>query len=133
MKKISLLVLAIVLYATTNAQYYAYKTALFVGVKKEFIKLDENEDVNIPIFINGNLVTIDAESPTTYRINEESKQKITEKYYSGIRYRATEMVNKTECLFDIIAHQDGRKVFRITMLIGSEVYQLIFLYDNITP
>lgn len=127
------MLLAVILFAQANAQYYAYRTALFVGSKDQLVKLDENENVNIPIYINGNSVIIDAESPTTYRIKEDSKQSISETNYKGFRYKATEMVSNTACLFDVLLHRDGRKAFRITIMREGELYQLIFLYDNITP
>lgn len=107
MKRIllALLLLVSVNSFSQDASYYtAYKTQLFQSFtgQSSWTSVTEPTLVDIPITLKGNLLIINAKSPTSFTYYESTQENVKGDGYYGKRFRAKEHSNNQSCFISII-------------------------------
>jgi len=126
MKKL-LLALLTVLSLIGNAQdsktYKIIQTEwyLYDEVNKEWRLQTQNKDINIDLVVYKNVINIQAQTPTLYRLDESSKRTIDNKKIIGFRYDAVECVNMEKCTVDIATIPDA-DIFLFSVVVKKDEY-----------
>lgn len=111
MKKILFLLLLAFTVTVTNAQNYYKSTTseLYLRNSKtnDWDLYQKNSDVNITVVIEDSFLTIEANSPTMYKLFRNTAKKIYGKTYEGNSYDAIDLKKNTTCTIDVIIFNDG--------------------------
>lgn len=68
--------------------------------------LDQNKNTSIDIVSENNLLNIQAQSPTMYKLYSLDKEEIVHEKFNGYRYRATELKNDINCTVELLYHKE---------------------------
>jgi len=123
MKKVLLLLTAILIIGALNAQV-TYK-----ATRAEWHLLNErtqqwepqviNEDVNISIVAYKDVINIQAQRPSLYRISNKQNNRIGG--FVGYRYDAFEYVDMKKCTVDLLKlEKDDSSIFIISIIVEEQ-------------
>lgn len=128
MKKLILSTLALFICLFSFAQdiYKAYATEFYTydKVSKEWTLYEKNSDVNIRIVVEESFVTIQAKSPSMYKINQSSKEDINTENFFGYRYLAKDLKEDIYVTIDIIRYKYEKAM--ISIMNTTQGYQIVF-------
>lgn len=113
MKKLIFVALLLMSSIISWAQYEAIRTE---GWKYEYNKWKMTisyDDVNIPVDMHGDYVTIYAETATIYQIVSTGID-ISGKNWRGKQWKAKFLTDGRDCLLDLISYEEGDTVVSIT-------------------
>ena len=127
MKKLKLLILSLILSFSVFGQnaesvvYKVYLTEFYIYNQNtgKWVIETRNEDVEIDLVSYKNVINIQALTPTLYRIDKSTEQKIggNGKDFFGYRYDAYECVNMTNCTLDLVRLSDIQsKTFMLSVI-----------------
>lgn len=124
MKKIILTLVAALTFSISNAQttYKAFQAEWYLFNEKigEWVEQTSNKDLNINIVMFKDIVNIQAQRPTLYRVTESSKKTVNTKEIKGVEYEAFEYVQMQKCTLSIIKlKEDDSGVFVISIIIND--------------
>lgn len=69
--------------------------------------------VSITIVFEKSIMSIQSKSPTTYKIEKSSGEKIDIDSFKGVRYSATELNSDDDCIIDFIDYGDNTYLISI--------------------
>jgi hypothetical protein len=133
MKKLIIATLAILSTVFVNAQdSKVYKVLrsewyLFDEDVKEWRLQTQNRDISIDLVVYKDVINIQAQSPTLYRLNETTKRKLDNGKIAGYRYSAIEYVNMEKCTVDIAASSDT-DIFLFSVILDRDTYKVNLRY-----
>jgi len=106
MKKLlfTLLLTFVSVISFSQTYHTATKTEMYVFNRnlEKWELYDVNLNVDIVVVLEENFVTIQANSPTMYRILQGSAKNISQKDFKGYRYEAIDLKKDIKCYIDII-------------------------------
>lgn len=127
MKKILLTLVPILLVLFVNAQdskvYKINRSEMYIynSSTKEWDEEFIHDDVSISLVAFKNVINIQAKTPSLYRLNENSKEKVETNSLVGFRYRAIECVDMKDCIVDILVSKNqDNKVFVFSVRFDNE-------------
>lgn len=104
-------------YKIKRSEMYIYNTFL-----KEWEQQSVNEDVSINLVTYKNVINIQAKTPSLYRLDEDSKERMETPSLKGYKYRAIECVDMKNCLVDVlVSKEDENRVFVFSAVFDNEV------------
>jgi hypothetical protein len=112
MKKLLLLLTLMVsslLVKSQTTRYRAVTTELYSynSTKETWDLYKSNENTDILIVVEENFVTIQAQTPSMFRVYSESKEPLKSKSLYGYRYRAKDLRTEDYVKIDIMTMDDG--------------------------
>lgn len=107
---LTLILTACVSFAFGQKMYNAVTTELY---KKDYSTgkyelVDKNKNTNITIVSEGYTLTIQALSPTMYKLSEYGSKEIDNQYFYGHTYKARDLKNNLNCDIDIVQHRTSK-------------------------
>lgn len=133
MKKTILILLFTILSLVSFGQTYykAYVTEMYEynTSTKDWVLNTKNSDMNIVIVVEEQFLTIQAKSPSMFKVFSESGQEIKTKKLIGYRYDARDLRKEISVVIDIVRSVD-ESVSLISIINKTEGYNLRFY---ITP
>lgn len=134
MKKFIISLFSFLLYLTCSAQSY-YKATVtelydYNSNSKEWVLNTKNSDVNIIIVIEEEFLTIQAKSPSMYKVFPESGQELKTKKIVGFRYDARDLRRDISVKIDIVRSTDN-SVSMISIINTTEGYNFRFFISPI--
>lgn len=110
MKKVFFLLLLTLssILSYSQSYYFATKTELYTydSKEEEWVLYQKNSDVNITIVLEDEFLSIQANSPTMYKLQKGRGKEITGKTYTGFRYDALDLKKNDVCSIDIVRFDD---------------------------
>lgn len=89
-------------YKAVTTELYSYN-----ATKESWDLYKTNENTDIIIVVEENFITIQAQSPSMFRVYSESKESIRAKSLYGYRYRAKDLRTDDYVKIDIMTMDDG--------------------------
>jgi len=133
MKKLLLsLVLSLFCFISFSQDYYRAKNTehyQWNSESEEWVLKTKYSDLDIVIVIEDEFLTIQAKSPSMYKIFAETKEDITTKKIVGYRFDARDLKRDTRVKIDIVRLTEGTTSM-ISIINSVEGYNLRFF---ITP
>lgn len=122
MKKIILFISLIFCGIVSNAQsyYVATKTELYTYNfnTEEWELRQNNPDVNIIVVMEEEFLTIEANSPTMYKIFKDTGKDIGTKSFTGYRYKSIDLKKNDICSMDVVKFGDSS--YMISIIKGTD-------------
>lgn len=131
MKTIFTLVLTFCFSFGFSQNYYkAVQTELYRKNEytKEWELADQNKNVSITIVSEENSLSIQAKSPTMYKLYPGSSEKLDLTSFDGYRYNGLELKSDKSCTIDILRHKSTGYVI---ISIVYDVYNLRYIVEPI--
>lgn len=131
MKKLILFLSFLLMYSVGFAQssesttYKIFRTEFYIyneSLEKWELKT-RNDNLNFFMVSYKNVVNIQAKTPTLYRIDESSEEKIGGEDYEfyGVRYSAIECVDMKKCSLDLVRlNKMSSKTFLLSVVFYNE-------------
>jgi len=134
MKKLSVFLVLIFLSFSSFAQtfYKATITEMYTldRTKEEWKLYQKNSDVNITIVIEDEFISIQAKTPTMYKIYLNSKEPMNTKSLKGYRYLAKDLKEEKMVKIDVVVSEEAEMA--IVSVINQDVgYNLRFYLTKI--
>jgi len=134
MKKLSVFLVLIFLSLSSFAQtfYKATITEMYTldRTKEEWKLYQKNSDVNITIVIEDEFISIQAKTPTMYKIYLNSKEPMNTKSLKGYRYLAKDLKEEKMVKIDVVVSEEAEMA--IVSVINQDVgYNLRFYLTKI--
>lgn len=98
-------------YLVTRSEWYLYNDK-----SEEWVLQDKNSNVKIDMVVYKNVINIQAKTPTLFRLDEDSKETIKGKKFSGYRYSAIECVEMKKCDVDIVRLEEDESIFLFSVI-----------------
>lgn len=128
MKKIllvlSLILTATVIYAQESKVYKISRSEMYIynSLIKEWEQQTVNDDVNINLVTYKNVINIQAKTPSLYRLDEDSKERIETTSLQGYKYKALECVDMKNCMVDVlVSKNEENRVFVFSAVFDNQV------------
>lgn len=124
MKKLILTLVAALTLSISNAQtvYKAFQAEWYLYNERieEWVEQTSNKDLNINIVMFKDVVNIQAQRPTLYRVTEASKKVINNEEIRGVEYEAFEYVEMKKCKLSILKlKEDNSNMFLISIIVNE--------------
>lgn len=134
MKKLSVFLVLIFLSLSSFAQtfYKATITEMYTldRTNEEWKLYQKNSDVNITIVIEDEFISIQAKTPTMYKIYLNSKEPMNTKSLKGYRYLAKDLKEEKMVKIDVVVSEEAEMA--IVSVINQDVgYNLRFYLTKI--
>jgi len=131
MKKIlfTLLLTFVSLISFSQNNYTSTRTEMYLYNKntQEWDLYDKNIDTDITVVLEDEFLTIQAKSPTMYKIFKGTAKKITQKLYSGYRYESRDLKTNDLCYIDVFELING--LGYVISVIKNNEYNLRYYID----
>ena len=133
MKKLIFTIFALIVGVVSYSQdvYKAYSTEMYTYNKdyKEWNLYEKNSDINIRIVVEEFFLTIQAKSPSMFKINQSSKEDVNTENFFGYRYLAKDLKEDVYVTIDIVRYKHEKAMISITNM--SQGYRLIFYISSV--
>lgn len=116
----------------SQTYYKAYLTEMYTYNEKtkEWDLYQKNSDVNITLVIEEEFLSVQAKSPSMYKIYTNSKEDITTKSFTGYRYKGRDLRHESPVVIDIL--RGNQDTFALISVINSgEGFNLRFFIKPI--
>ncbi len=114
----TLVLVFVATFLSAQSHYKAFQSELY---KKDeytgkWLLADQNKNVSIDIVSEKSTITIQAQSPTMYKLYPGSEEPLSTNSFTGSRFKAVELKNDISCSIDILVHRES------TLMVISVVY-----------
>lgn len=124
MKKYILTLVAVLafLVGSTQTTYKAFQAEWYLYNEKteEWVEQTSNKDLSISVVMFKDVVNIQAQRPTLYRISQASKKLVNTNEIGGYEYEAFEYVEMQKCKLSLLKlKEDNSNVFVLSIIIND--------------
>jgi len=108
------------MFGYSQSYYVAIRTELYTYNfnSEEWELRQNNPDVNIIVVMEEEFITIEANSPTMYKIFKDTGKDIEGKTFSGYRYKSIDLKKNDICSMDVVKFGDSS--YMISIIKGTE-------------
>jgi len=122
---ISLSSFAQTFYKATITEMYMYDRN-----KEEWTLYQKNSDVNITVVIEDEFISLQAKTPTMYKIYLNSKEPMNTKSLKGYRYLAKDLKEEKMVKIDVVVSEEAEMAI-VSIINHNEGYNLRFYLTKI--